>query len=100
MPKALTGGLSVHYRDQGNPDGVPVVLIHGTAASLHTWEPLVEELGSDYRLITLTLPGHGLTGPHPEDDYSYAASPKRLMLSLTNWRSIPLFLAVIRSAAG
>ena len=66
------GQLVVHYRDQGNPNGVPVVLIHGTAASLHTWEPLVEELGDKYRLITLTLPGHGLTGPHPEDDYSYA----------------------------
>ena len=65
-------GMRVHYRDEGNPDGVPIVLIHGTASSLHTWEPLVAELGGEYRLITLTLPGHGLTGPHPQGDYSYA----------------------------
>lgn len=65
-------GLNVHYRDQGNPEGVPIVLIHGTASSLHTWEPLVRELGGEYRIVTLTLPGHGLTGPHPRDDYSYA----------------------------
>ena len=65
-------GLAVHYRDQGNRDGVPIVLLHGTAASLHAWEPLVAALERDYRLITLTLPGHGLTGPHPRDDYSFA----------------------------
>lgn len=65
-------GLRIHYRDQGNPDGVPLILIHGTAASLHTWEPLVDRLGGEYRIITYTQPGHGLTGPHPRDDYSAA----------------------------
>lgn len=65
-------GMRVHYRDQGRADGVPLILIHGTASSLHTWEPLVQRLGGEYRIITLTLPGHGLTGPHPRDDYSYA----------------------------
>lgn len=73
-------GLRVHYRDQGNPDGVPVILIHGTAASLHTWEPLVEHLGDEYRVITYTQPGHGLTGPHPRDDYSFAGMAEALDL--------------------
>jgi len=27
--------MNVHYRDEG--EGFPIVLIHGTAASLHTW---------------------------------------------------------------
>lgn len=64
-------GLRVHFRDQGNRNGPVIVLIHGTAASLHTWEPLIERLESDYRLITYTQPGHGLTGPHPEEQYDY-----------------------------
>lgn len=64
-------GLRVHYRDQGNPRGNPIVLLHGSAASLHTWEPLVDRLGDEYRIITYTQPGHGLTGPHPQDDYSF-----------------------------
>lgn len=54
-------GLRVHYRDQGDPKGPPLVLVHGFAASLHAWEPWVGELGSRYRVITLDLPGHGLT---------------------------------------
>jgi len=37
------------------------VLVHGFAASLHAWQPWVERLSSDYRVITLDLAGHGLT---------------------------------------
>lgn len=65
-------GLRVHYRDQGDPQGIPIVLVHGTAASLHTWEPLVERLSDEYRIITYTQPGHGLTGPNADHDYSFA----------------------------
>ncbi|MFN3859300.1 MAG: alpha/beta fold hydrolase [Caulobacter sp.] len=57
----LADGLRVHYRDQGNPDGPVLVMVHGFSASLHTWEPWVARLGQDYRIISLDLPGHGLT---------------------------------------
>ena len=67
-------GLRVHFRDQGNPNGPPVLLLHGTFSSLHTWEDWVSELGETYRIITLDLPGFGLTGPHPQKDYSLAAT--------------------------
>lgn len=69
----VASGARVHYRDEGNPEGAPLVLIHGSNASLHTWEPWVARLGGDYRIITLDLPGHGLTGRTPDDDYSSAA---------------------------
>jgi len=57
----LSNGLKLHYRDEGNPEGEPLVLVHGFSASLHTWEPWVRELGDTYRIISLDLPGHGLT---------------------------------------
>lgn len=57
----LPNGVRVHYRDQGKRDGQPLVLLHGFSASLHTWEPWVGELGGDYRIVSLDLPGHGLT---------------------------------------
>jgi len=57
----LDNGLRVHYRDVG-PRGAPViVLVHGFSSSLHTWEPWVANLKRDYRVISLDLPGHGLT---------------------------------------
>jgi pimeloyl-ACP methyl ester carboxylesterase len=57
----LPGGVRMHYRDEGNPNGPTLLLVHGFAASLHTWEPWVERLGDEYRIVSLDLPGHGLT---------------------------------------
>jgi pimeloyl-ACP methyl ester carboxylesterase len=66
----LPGGLHVHYRDQGLAGGPPVVMVHGFSASLETWEPWVRRIGGAYRVVTLDLPGHGLTRAPP----GYAAS--------------------------
>ena len=60
-------GLRLHYRDEGS--GAPLVLIHGTFSSLHTWDGWVEALQDDHRLLRLDLPGHGLTGPRSDGDY-------------------------------
>lgn len=63
-------GLQVHVRDEGvRSDPVPVVLIHGTSASLHTWEGWVDALKGQRRVITMDLPGFGLTGPNAQNDY-------------------------------
>ena len=61
-------GMEVHYRDEGY--GQPIILIHGTGASLHTWDNWTEELKKTFRVIRLDLPAYGLTGPHPENKYT------------------------------
>ena len=61
-------GMQVHYRDEGK--GMPIVLIHGTGASLHTWDDWANELKKSYRVIRFDLPAFGLTGPHPNKDYN------------------------------
>jgi pimeloyl-ACP methyl ester carboxylesterase len=64
-------GVYVHYRDEGNQnDSIPLVLIHGTSSSLHTWDSIVPALVGKKRIIRLDLPAFGLTGPHPQRDYS------------------------------
>ena len=68
----LPSGASAHIRDEGLSTGPVLVLVHGSNASLHTWEPWVAALDSSYRLISMDLPGHGLTGRVPGDDYSRA----------------------------
>ena len=67
-------GQVVHLRDEGpRDDPNPVLLIHGTGASLHTWEGWVKVLKARRRVITFDLPGFGLTGPfagqYTPDDY-------------------------------
>jgi pimeloyl-ACP methyl ester carboxylesterase len=66
----LPSGMEAHYRDQGNPNGQVLVLVHGSNASLYTWEPWVAELGGDFRILTVDLPGHGLSSLSPGHDYS------------------------------
>jgi len=66
-------GTVIHVRDEGPQEGFPVVLIHGSNASLHTWEPWVARLSPTYRIISFDLPAHGLSGPVPSRDYSQAA---------------------------
>ena len=69
----LPSGAEAHIRDEGDKSKPPLILLHGSNGSLHNWERLVEELKSDYRLISFDLPGHGLTGATPQEDYSNIA---------------------------
>ncbi|WP_262695449.1 alpha/beta fold hydrolase [Kordiimonas aquimaris] len=67
----LPSGATAHYRIQGNPEGEPLVLLHGSNSSLHTWEPWVNNLKDTFFIVTVDLPGHGLTGPIESEDYTY-----------------------------
>ena len=64
-------GMDVHYRVTGT--GEPLVLLHGTGSSLHTWEGWTDQLSDQYQIISLDLPGFGLTGKHFANDYSIKA---------------------------
>ena len=63
-------GMRMHIRDTG-PRGAPtLILLHGLGSSLHTWQPWADTLSTHFRVIRFDLPGFGLTGPDPTDDYS------------------------------
>lgn len=58
-------GMDVHYRDEGNiNDSIPIVLIHGTGSSLHTYNAWTDELKKNRRVIRMDIPAFGLTGPY------------------------------------
>src|SRR5437870_804639 len=57
-------GMQVHLRDEGpREDPLPIVLLHGTSSSLHTWQGWVDALKDQHRVIRYDMPGFGLTGP-------------------------------------
>lgn len=65
--------MDVHYRDEGpKTDSIPLILIHGTGSSLHTFEGWTSQLKARKRIIRMDLPGYGLTGPFPDRDYQMA----------------------------
>ena len=67
---AIGDGVTVHLRDEGPKDAPAIILLHGSNADLHTWEPWVQGLKDSYRVIRFDQVGHGLTGPDPEDNYT------------------------------
>lgn len=60
-------GIDVHYRDEGT--GFPVLLVHGTSSSLHTFDGWAAELKKSYRVLRFDLPGFGLSGQMPGNIY-------------------------------
>jgi non-heme chloroperoxidase len=59
-------GVELAVQESGNPDGIPVILIHGLLGSRLNWDAQVQsnEL-RQYRIITYDLRGHGLSGKPP-----------------------------------
>jgi pimeloyl-ACP methyl ester carboxylesterase len=63
-------GAQLHYYDEGNPNGVPVVLLHGNFGSLRTFDEWPPLLGGRYRVIRFDIPATGLSGFDTSGDYS------------------------------
>ncbi len=77
------GPLLVHMRDEGpRDDPMPIVLLHGTSDSLHTWDGWTRVLRQQRRVIRFDLPGFGLTGPDPRADYTVAAHVRFVLAAL------------------
>lgn len=65
-------GVPVHYIMEGRmDDSLPIVLIHGTSSSLHTWDTLSNLLKTHKKIIRFDLPAFGLTGPNRLNQYNY-----------------------------
>jgi pimeloyl-ACP methyl ester carboxylesterase len=63
-------GAKLRVKDLGPHNQTAILLLHGFGASLETWAPWAVELSQHYRVVSLDLPGFGLTGPEPSGDYS------------------------------
>ena len=101
-------GQTVHLRDEGpRHDGAgtppPLLLIHGTASSLHTWEGWAKALRGQRRVISFDLPGFGLTGPFEgayEPDNYHGDAYARFVLDLMQALKIERAIIVGNSLGG
>jgi pimeloyl-ACP methyl ester carboxylesterase len=57
-------GGRIHYSDAGK--GTVIVLIHGYLESSEVWNGFAEKLESEFRIISVDLPGHGLSDVYGE----------------------------------
>jgi pimeloyl-ACP methyl ester carboxylesterase len=69
MPTLTRDDLTLYYAERGDPEGLPVVLLHGLTMSSRTMERLAASL-SEYRVVLLDFHGHGKsTKPRRADRY-------------------------------
>jgi pimeloyl-ACP methyl ester carboxylesterase len=93
-------GQLVHLRDVGpRDDPLPIVLVHGTSASLHTWDAWAKALQSQRRVISFDLPGFGLTGPSAAADYR-PETQTRFVLDLLDALKVQRFVIIGNSLGG
>ncbi len=62
---ATSCGVPVHVSDSGSGQQV-LLLLHGYLETLYIWEEFIELLPNNYRVISIDIPGHGLSSTHPE----------------------------------
>lgn len=97
-------GVRLHVRDTGPTatgprDGPALLMLHGFASSLHTWEPWALALQRTYRVVRLDLPSFGLTGADPTGDYSEART-HAILTALLNRLAIDRVTVIGNSMGG
>jgi pimeloyl-ACP methyl ester carboxylesterase len=65
----LATGVTVDYVERGDPNGTPVVFLHGVTDSWRSFEPMLPHLPASIRAIAVTQRGHG--GSSRPDTYRY-----------------------------
>jgi pimeloyl-ACP methyl ester carboxylesterase len=93
-------GVNFHYQDTGpSKNAIPILFLHGFGASLQTWDTWAQALSEDYRVISVDLPGFGLTGEDPSGIYTDQRSVEVLEAFLKELK-IPKVVLVGNSMGG
>lgn len=69
MPELRNGEVTLWYAERGDPDGPPVVLLHGLFFSRRLFERVVRRVPG-HRFLLLDLRGHGRSS-RPQDPEAY-----------------------------
>jgi non-heme chloroperoxidase len=65
----LATGVELECSEHGDPDGLPVLLLHGATDSRLSWEPLLPYLPASIRAIAPSQRGHGDSDRRPDAGY-------------------------------
>lgn len=90
------GGLRWHIQQSGS--GPKMLLVHGAAASTHSWRDVIPILSQHYSVLAVDLPGHGRTSEIPPMQSSIAGFGNLLTMLLDELNFQPTF--VVGHSAG
>lgn len=85
------GGLTWHVQTLGA--GPPVLLLHGTGASTHSWRDVAPLLAKEATVVSLDLPGHGFTQGRPRGGLGLAGMAEAVAALLAELGIAPKLVA-------
>ncbi len=91
MPFVETTRIRLHYREQGQADGLPMLLVHGSFGSSRWWEPFLAILPPEIHAIALDLRGCGQSDK-PSEGYTIEEQADDLaaFVEAIGWREFDL----------
>ncbi|MBL0743568.1 alpha/beta fold hydrolase [Chryseolinea lacunae] len=69
--KIAIDGLSIFYREAGNPQHPTLLLLHGFPSSSHMYRDLIRNLADRYHLVAPDYPGFGLSDMPARNAFAY-----------------------------
>jgi pimeloyl-ACP methyl ester carboxylesterase len=86
------GGVSVFYREAGDPKAPAVLLLHGFPTSSHMFRDLLPRLSDRFHVLAPDLPGFGFSEAPPRSRFSYTfENLSRVIGAFTEAAGIPRF---------
>ena len=65
MPELPLHDVTLHYEEDGDPNGAPVVFANSLGTNLHLWDPILPHLPQGLRIIRYDKRGHGQSSVPP-----------------------------------
>ena len=93
---AKVNGIDMYYQEQGA--GTPLVLLHGFGGCGQNWQPFINQLSEQYRLIIVDLRGHGKS-TNPDKTFTHRQAA-RDVFALLDSLGIDRFAAMGVSSGG
>ncbi len=74
--------MSLYVEQRGNPDGQPLVLLHGWGMSSAIWQQWLPMLEADFQVLLVDLPGLGRSGYDSDTPYSLDSLAQQILQHL------------------
>ena len=87
MQIADLGDIKLHYREDGDPAGAPIVFANSLGTDFRLWDKIVPRLPEGLRIIRFDKRGHGLSDcpPGPYSMGMLVRDADRLLVHLEIW---------------
>jgi len=69
---ANVDGLTIFYRETGDPDKPTILLLHGFPSTSYMYDALMNDLSEDYHLIAPDYPGFGNSSQPEPGNFTYS----------------------------